>query len=111
MKFTFTIVQDLDYGGVISPNNLKIDISGEPFTAEDNQKYIYINYTIAFVGGIGVGNDLRYENILYRSETTLVPFQVIGLLTDVETYKPTINGFLSQFTFKGFLKDFVLQIA
>lgn len=110
MKFTFDLVQNLNYGGVISPNNLKIDITGEPFIGEDSQKYIYINYTISFSGEIGTGNDLRYENILYRSESTLVPFQVIGLLTDVETYKLTINGFLSQFTFKGFLKDFILQI-
>lgn len=110
MKFSFTLVQDLNYGGIISPNNLKIDISGEPFTGEDNQKYIYINYTISFIGEIGEEGNLRYENILYRNESTLVPFQVIGLLTDVETYKPTINTFLSQFTFKGFLKDFILQI-
>lgn len=110
MKFSFTLVQNFNYGGIISPNNLKIDISGEPFIGEDNQKYIYINYTISFIGEIGEENSLRYENILYRSEQTLVPFQVIGLLTDVEVYKPTINGFLSQFTFKGFLKDFILQI-
>ena len=110
MKFTFDLVQNLNYGGIISPNNLRIGITGEPFLAEDNKKYITINYTISFIGEIGNNEDSRYENILYRSESTLIPFQVIGLLADLENQKPIINMFLSQFTFKGFLKDFVLQI-
>ena len=110
MEFIFTLVQNLNYGGIICPNTLKLTISGSPFIGEDEQKYISITYNLSFSGEVGQGDDLRYENISYRTETTLVPFGVIALLTDVENQKETINVFLSQFTFKGFLKNFVLQI-
>lgn len=116
MEYIFNLVRNENYGGVISPNKLLFKIISAPRTIvveEVPQKVLDVYYKIYFQGELGEGENLRNEHIMYREENHVVPFQLLGALPFIEedeNVKAQVNGFLSTLTFKGFLKDFILQI-